>query len=147
MLCPEVWNFEAPNSTFKFKKIYGGQNLEAETSINTFYYNHLVSVTLPDSLKFPESLTEKLILDCEYYKICDLNPSDLLNRNFLKFFIKSGKLTLLSSNTRIDCDNCIGITPDGQLILSVDKETFQNLGLDGKKSHFTGKNKYRYKNA
>lgn len=55
-----------------------------------------------------------------------------------------GKLTLLTNGTRIDCDNCIGITPVGQLILSVDKETFQSLGLDGKVSHFTRKNKDRY---
>lgn len=121
-----------------------------------------MSVILPDSLRFPDNLTEKLIVDCEYYKICDFNLSDLLNPNFLKFFVRSGmyfksiyqsisllihfigELTLLSINTRIDCDNCICITPGGHLILNINKETFQSLGLEGKVSYFARKNKDRY---
>lgn len=43
MLCPEVFNFKAPNSTFQFEKKDNGKSLLTDTSINKFYYNHLVS--------------------------------------------------------------------------------------------------------
>ncbi|KAJ8911511.1 hypothetical protein NQ315_014436, partial [Exocentrus adspersus] len=144
MLCPEVWHFNEPRSEFKLRSISSEHNLLSDTNINTFYFNHLVSVTVPDSLRIPEALTEKLTLDCDYYMIYDLNPSDLLNTSFLKFFVKSGDLMLLSINTRIDCDNCIGIIPTGQLVLSVNKATFQRLGIEGGISKTTKKGKDKY---
>lgn len=102
------------------------------------------SVVLPDTLRVPQSLTDTLNTDCDYYKISELNAADLVNEDFLTCFVKSGQLTLLSINTRIDCDSCLCITPLGHLILNVDKETYQALGLEGKVSHFHSKVKSRY---
>ncbi|KAJ8961227.1 hypothetical protein NQ318_008910, partial [Aromia moschata] len=132
MLCPEISNFEAPDCSFQVQKLDDEKYLNQ--NIDYFYYNHL-------SLK---KLTEKLIFDCDYYKVFDLNLTDIIDLKFLCSFVKTGTLTLLSVNTRIDCDNCIGITPTGYLILSVDKDTYQSLGLEGRVSHFTAKIKNRY---
>lgn len=58
--------------------------------------------------------------------------------------VLAGKLTLLSINTRIDCDNTVAITPRGELVLNLDKDTYESLGIDGKVSHFMAKSKNRY---
>ncbi|CAH0557493.1 unnamed protein product [Brassicogethes aeneus] len=143
MQCPEVWNFKEPESTFK-SQIVDANGLSNLNKIKNFYYNHLASIILPDTLRVPKTLTETLNTDCDYYSIKNINLQDLLDCNFLVCFVRSGTLTLLSVNTRIDCDTCVCITPTGHLILNVDKETFQTLGLEGKVSHFHSKVKSRY---
>jgi len=47
-----------------------------------------------------------------------------------------GKLQAISLGTWIDSGNVACITPHGKLVLAVDKETYQQLGLVGKKSRF-----------
>ncbi|XP_049822266.1 ribonuclease P protein subunit p40-like [Aethina tumida] len=143
MQCPEVWNFKEPETIFK-SHVVDPDDKSCFSKIRSFHYNHLASVVLPDTLRVPQSLTDTLNTDCDYYKISELNAADLVNEDFLTCFVKSGQLTLLSINTRIDCDSCLCITPLGHLILNVDKETYQALGLEGKVSHFHSKVKSRY---
>lgn len=101
-------------------------------------------------MKVSKSVSDCLIQDTEYYKINNLPVEELVNIEFLISFVKSGKqeievlkhghliwsfsgkLTLLSVDKRIDCDNCITITPKGQLVLSVTKDCYEQLGLSGK---------------
>lgn len=126
-----------------------------------------MSVTLPDTLKVPKSVSDALVNDCDYYKVCNLDVSEFIDATFIASFIKSGKLkiymayayclfdligclflgtlTLLSVNRNIDCDDCIAITPSKNLILSLTKETYQSLGLEGVVSHFCANNKYKYR--
>ncbi|GJQ84575.1 hypothetical protein Trydic_g239 [Trypoxylus dichotomus] len=95
MLCPETWNFKAPASDFKFEK----SDISTQScrgKINNFYFNHLVSLTVPDTLNIPKSLTDTLLVDCEYYKVCNLDPSEFVNATFINSFVNSGALTLLS---------------------------------------------------
>lgn len=55
-----------------------------------------------------------------------------------------GKLTALSVGTRIDCEDCVLVAPDGDLVLSLAKDTYQRLGVQGKVSQFHKKTKARY---
>lgn len=55
-----------------------------------------------------------------------------------------GKLTALSVGTRIDCEDCVLVTPEGDLVLSLVKDTYQKLGVEGKVSQFHKKTKARY---
>lgn len=50
----------------------------------------------------------------------------------------------LSINTRNDADDCVAITPNGILYLSITKEVFHQLGLEGKLSNFANKHSDRY---
>ncbi|CAG9771973.1 unnamed protein product [Ceutorhynchus assimilis] len=139
---PKVWSFHEPQSSFKVQQL-----LATDISIKNFqnfHFSHLISVFVPDSLSIPENLPTKLIEDCEYYKVAKLNLADLVEAVFLNSFIKKGKLSLLSIGTKIDADNCCAVTPDGNLILSLLKDTYQSCGLEGKVSHFTKTNKDRY---
>ncbi|KAK9737656.1 Ribonuclease P 40kDa (Rpp40) subunit [Popillia japonica] len=146
MLCPEVWNFKAPESDFKIEKSSSPFDSCSKT-INNFYFNHLVSLTVPDALNIPKALSNILIEDCDYYKVCKLDVSEFINATFINSFVKSGTLTLLSINTRIDCDNCLVITPSKKLILSLTKESYQASGLEGTVSHFCTNTKYKYNDA
>lgn len=142
MLCPEVTNFKAPDSNLRFEQ--GEFNQKHTDKINHFYYNHLVSVVLPDNLKVPEYLVDTLKLNCEYYKVNNLKLEQIVNKQFVDNFVKQGNLIGLSINTRIDCDNCVAITPSGKLILSLTKDTYQSLGLEGKVSQFAKNNRLKY---
>lgn len=46
---------------------------------------------LPDSLRIPENLASVLSDDCEYYKVLNLDLSDLLNPAFISNFVNKGK--------------------------------------------------------
>lgn len=59
-------------------------------------------------------------------------------------FFSTGQLYALSANTRIDVDNCVCITPAGILHLSVTKDTYLRLGIEGKLSAFAKKHRNRY---
>lgn len=56
----------------------------------------------------------------------------------------TGNLYVLSIDSRIDCDNCAAITPSGQLILSLNKDKYQSLGLEGQVSHFHKRTQEKY---
>ncbi|KAL1491122.1 hypothetical protein ABEB36_011765 [Hypothenemus hampei] len=139
---PEVWSFHEPPPTFKTEKFLDTQ--PTIRHVEQFHFNHLVSVVIPDCLKTPEQLQNVLSIDCEYYKVDQLKFCEIASVEFIENFIRKGKLSLLSINTRIDCDNCYAITPHGKLILSLTKDTYQALGLEGKVSHFTHRNRDRF---
>ncbi|RZC41608.1 Ribonuc P 40 domain containing protein [Asbolus verrucosus] len=143
MLCPEVWNFKAPESSFSSQKLKPNESNHLST-VHSFIYNHLVSVILPDTFKVPESLTEALINDCDYYKLINVKLSEFVASDFINSFVNTGSLYVLSIDSRIDCDNCASITPSGQLILSLNKSSYQSLGLEGAVSHFHAKTGERY---
>jgi ribonuclease P/MRP protein subunit RPP40 len=61
--------------------------------------------------------------------------------SYLKY---TGKLQAISLETWIDSGNVVCITPHGKMTLAVDKETYQQLGIVGKKSPFkTVRNRWR----
>jgi ribonuclease P/MRP protein subunit RPP40 len=55
-----------------------------------------------------------------------------------------GKLQAISLKTWIDSGNVVCITPHGKMALALDKETYQQLGIVGKKSPFKSvRNRWR----
>ncbi|VEN47228.1 unnamed protein product [Callosobruchus maculatus] len=141
MLSPNVSEFLTTYSQFHIDKFEG----KVEKSFSKFYYNHVVNLFVPDILKIPDAVIEELTVASNYYKVSSLNLKELLEQTFLSNFIRSGKLTLLSINTRIDCDNCVAITPTGFLVLTVDKETYTSLGIEGNASHHLADTQNRYR--
>jgi ribonuclease P/MRP protein subunit RPP40 len=55
-----------------------------------------------------------------------------------------GHLTILSNGTNIDTDDCVALTPSGHLFLSLNRQTYQELGLEGKPSFFSRSKPNRY---
>lgn len=103
-----------------------------------------MSVVIPDTVGVPEDIRDALSNDCEYYRIEQLPLSEIIEKKFIDSFIKKGHLTLLSVDTKIDVDDCVCVTPDGYLVLSLNKKVYEELGVEGKVSHFAVKTKERY---
>nr|CAD7445584.1 unnamed protein product [Timema bartmani] len=170
-----------------------------------------VSVVVPDvgTTALPETITDALVEDCDYYKVENINIKELTNKDFIEAFVKKdrvamhqenqestgivicvwkkqvhrgcrgsefllqirvtgcvlkkglniiwalgskqcsplffiSRLTVLSENTSIDLDDCAALTPCGHLVLSLSRETYQKLGIEGKPSFFCAKSASRY---
>lgn len=63
---------------------------------------------------------------------------------FVLFIFFSGQFYSSSVDTRIDVDDCVCVTPEGLLHLSVTKDIYHRLGLEGKLSAFATKHRSRY---
>ncbi|XP_069586815.1 ribonuclease P protein subunit p40 [Ranitomeya imitator] len=112
--------------------------------VQTHHYNYSVSVLLPECRHLPEKL--KYIIDGmgTYHLIRNLPLHEFLKQEFNEQFIKKGLFYALSYNTRIDQDNVAAVLPTGKLIISVNKDTYEELGLQGKPSLYSGKHAMRY---
>ncbi|OAD62897.1 Ribonuclease P protein subunit p40 [Eufriesea mexicana] len=143
MLSPEVWNFKSPQHHFSTEK-RNYRNTNVPNIVESHYFNHSVSLVLPDTVRIPDELRACISEDSDYYRINRLNIFELLNKEFIEAFIKKGELTLLTIRNKIDLDSTVAITPSGHLVLSLLIEDFQKLGLEGKVSFFDRKVHTRY---
>lgn len=60
------------------------------------------------------------------------------------FRIFAGTFYAVSFRTRLDTDDCVAVTPAGVLVLHLNKETYQTLGLEGRVSQFARKRNSKY---
>ncbi|KYO35506.1 ribonuclease P protein subunit p40 isoform X1 [Alligator mississippiensis] len=107
-------------------------------------YNCRVSFLIPECGVLPEPLKSVTTDMGEYYLVKNLPLHELVAQEFISAFVKTGSCYALSYNTRIDQDNTAALLPTGKLILSVDKDTYEELGLQGRPSRYSGKKIMRY---
>ena len=143
MLSPEVWDFKPPQHHFSIEK-RDHKRTDLPNTVGSHYFNHSVSLVLPDTIRIPDVLRACIAEDSDYYRINAVNVLDLVNKEFIEAFVKKGELSLLTIGNKIDVDNFVAITPTGRLILSLLTEDFQRLGLEGKVSFFDRKVRTRY---
>ncbi|XP_054673323.1 ribonuclease P protein subunit p40 isoform X2 [Grus americana] len=84
-------------------------------------YNCRVSFLIPECGILPEVLKNTIADVGEYYLVRNLSVHELVAHEFIDAFVKKGKL-----------------------ILSVDKDTYEELGLQGRPSQYSGKKVMRY---
>jgi len=137
MLCPEIWNFKPPVHNFSISSGSKESHPKVLSQIDNHYFNHSVTVCLPDTVLVPENLNTTLIKDGSYYRVSKFPVHKFLDKQFIEAFVKSGRLTALSIETCIDTDDCAAVTPSGHLVLNLLKETYQTLGLEGAQSKFS----------
>lgn len=101
-------------------------------------FNYKVSVLLPDCGSAPSHLDAVLDGLNPFYLIRDLPVHELLETPSLQ------GVSALSYRTRLDEDNCVALLPNGHLSLSLDKDSFELLGVEGKPSRFSHKRTIRY---
>lgn len=81
-----------------------------------------------------------------YYRV--VLPAELLIHSQFISLLHSGLFYLLSCETRIDSSSVsAAITPEGKLFLALDKETYEQLGIQGQPSHFKALRKQRFSNC
>ncbi|XP_056377054.1 ribonuclease P protein subunit p40 isoform X2 [Hyla sarda] len=103
-----------------------------------------VSILLPECGLLPEKLKQVIDGMGSYYLVKNLPLHEFLTQEFNDVFIKKGLFYALTYNTRIDQDNVAAVLPTGKLIISVNKDTYEEMGLQGKPSVYSGKNVMRY---
>ncbi|EZA47648.1 hypothetical protein DMN91_012305 [Ooceraea biroi] len=140
MLCPESWNVAPPQHHFSIDRS-NFTKPGVSAIIKNHYFNHSISVILPDTITIPNSL-RKCQEDTDYYRVNGLRVCDLVDGEFIEAFVKKGEINLLTIENKIDLQNSICITPTGHLILSLVTEDYQALGLEGKASSFEPHTRY-----
>ncbi|KAM4728774.1 ribonuclease P protein subunit p40 [Anableps anableps] len=107
-------------------------------------FNYKVSVLLPECSSAPSHLESTLNSFNSFYLIKKLPIYGLLDKDFLQNAVFQGSVYGLSFRTRIDEDNCVALMPNGRLLLSLDKDSFETLGFEGRPSRFNHRTCSRY---
>lgn len=108
-------------------------NAEYTKCIETHPFNHRCDIFAPRNMPL-ESLVNKYI--GWYYRV-KLRLVDLIDPTFISTYIKPSQVLALSTDQNIDSGNVYAIDgQQGTLILSVDKDTYEELGLTGKPAKF-----------
>ncbi|XP_058839401.1 ribonuclease P protein subunit p40-like [Topomyia yanbarensis] len=147
MLCPEVWRFQAPVHEI-LEKIGTIDRKKPKKNvivngIRSHHFNQMITIILPDVTSIPPTL-ETILADSDHYLVRNISLQSLVARPFIEGFIKRGKFYAVSFRTRLDTEDCVVVTPGGTLVLHLNKETYQTLGLEGRVSQFARKRNSKY---
>lgn len=114
------------------------------SQVEQLHFNYKVSVLLPECSSSPSDLDAAFNSFNSFYLIRKLPIYELLDKHFLETAVYQGSVYGVSHRTRIDEDNCVALTPNGHLSLSLDKDSFELLGIEGKPSRFNGRTNCRF---
>ncbi|XP_061150608.1 ribonuclease P protein subunit p40 [Syngnathus typhle] len=90
-------------------------------------FNYKATVLLPDCDHAPSELDATLRSFQSFYLIQELPLCELLEE-----CLRRGNVCGLSYKTRVEEDNCAFLTANGHLCLSLDKDSYEVLGIQGK---------------
>uniref|UniRef100_A0A2I3G8K5 Ribonuclease P/MRP subunit p40 n=1 Tax=Nomascus leucogenys TaxID=61853 RepID=A0A2I3G8K5_NOMLE len=131
---------EAPRHLLVCEKSnFGNHKSRHRHLVQTHYYNYRVSFLIPECGILSEELKNLVMHTGPYYFVKNLPLHELITPEFLSTFIKKGSCYALTYNTNIDEDNTAALLPNGKLILSLDKDTYEETGLQGRPSQFSGR--------
>ncbi|XP_068565387.1 ribonuclease P protein subunit p40 isoform X4 [Cebidichthys violaceus] len=114
------------------------------SQVEQLHFNYKVSMLLPECSSAPSRLEAVLNSFNSFYLIRKLPIHELLDKHFLETSVHQGLVSGLSYRTRIDEDNCVALMPNGHLSLSLDKDSFELLGVEGKPSRYNLGTNSRY---
>ncbi|XP_027144805.1 ribonuclease P protein subunit p40 isoform X1 [Larimichthys crocea] len=125
------------------------------SQVEQLHLSYKVSVLLPECSSPPAHLDTVFNSFNSFYLIRKLPVYELLDKHFLESAVYQGSVYGLSYRTRIDEDSCVALTPNGHLSLSLclfaghlslslDKDAFELLGVEGKPSRFNHRTNCRY---
>nr|XP_028593652.1 ribonuclease P protein subunit p40 [Podarcis muralis]XP_028593653.1 ribonuclease P protein subunit p40 [Podarcis muralis] len=145
MFAPLRWLREGPRHVL----VCEGSHVRHErsrhaTRVRDHAFNCQVSFFIPDCGVVPEALKNTVADIGQYYLVKNLSLYELVTQEFINTFVKKGSCYALTYKTRIDQDNTAALLPTGKLIISVDKDTYEELGLQGRPSLYSGKKPMRY---
>uniref|UniRef100_A0A2R8ZPD0 Ribonuclease P/MRP subunit p40 n=1 Tax=Pan paniscus TaxID=9597 RepID=A0A2R8ZPD0_PANPA len=131
---------EAPRHLLVCEKSnFGNHKSRHRHLVQTHYYNYRVSFLIPECGILSEELKNLVMNTGPYYFVKNLPLHELITPEFISTFIKKGSCCALTYNTNIDEDNTVALLPNGKLILSLDKDTYEETGLQGHPSQFSGR--------
>ncbi|KAK3521074.1 hypothetical protein QTP86_018973 [Hemibagrus guttatus] len=113
-----------------------------EAHVSKHSFNYKVSLLIPECGVLPSDIAKVISKFSSYYLVRDLPVYRFLEEDMLEL-IKKGSFYALSYKTRLDEDNVIALL-SRKLILSLDKDTYEQLGLEGKPSLYNHRKPMRY---
>ncbi|TUE70086.1 Ribonuclease P protein subunit p40 [Bagarius yarrelli] len=105
-------------------------------------FNYKVSLLIPECGILPADVANVISKFSSYYLVRELPVYRFLEEDMLKI-IKEVRFYALSYKTRLDEDNSFALL-NKKLILSLDKDTYEQLGLEGKPSLYNHRIAMRY---
>ncbi|XP_049527449.1 ribonuclease P protein subunit p40 isoform X2 [Dermacentor silvarum] len=109
-----------------------------QEAIRRCNFIHSVQLVLPELSQIPEDV-HSLMAAQDYHIVRNIRAKELVAWDFVKTFVRQGKLHLLSINTSVSYGNCVAVTADGELHLSLQEEVFRVSGLEGSRSSGSSK--------
>ncbi|CAB3982242.1 Hypothetical predicted protein [Paramuricea clavata] len=132
----------SPKRRMIFDKFFGKEGEEkCLNSILEHHFNFSVGVLAPSfsKQKLYESISSVFT---EFSCLAEVTLTEILDTEFILKFVKPGSVCGLSHGTKIDTSDCAALLPTGILHLSLTKDTYECLGIQGKPSPF--KNSLRF---
>ncbi|KAM6186159.1 ribonuclease P protein subunit p40 isoform 2-T2 [Rhynchocyon petersi] len=112
--------------------------------VETHYHNYRVSFLIPECGILSKEL-KTLVMDTgPYYSVKNLPLHELISHEFINSFVMKGACYALTYNANIDEDNAAALLPNGKLILSLDKDTYEETGLQGQPSQYSGRKSMKF---
>uniref|UniRef100_A0ABI0P003 Ribonuclease P/MRP subunit p40 n=2 Tax=Bos TaxID=9903 RepID=A0ABI0P003_BOVIN len=126
------------------KSNFGHDKSRHRHLVETHYYNYRVSFLIPECGILSKELKDLVMGFGPYYFVKGLPLYELITHEFINTFVKKGSCYALTYNTNIDEDNTVALLPNGKLILSLDKDTYEETGLQGRPSQYSGRKTMRF---
>uniref|UniRef100_A0A8C9A4Q6 Ribonuclease P/MRP subunit p40 n=1 Tax=Prolemur simus TaxID=1328070 RepID=A0A8C9A4Q6_PROSS len=121
------------------KSNFGHDKSRHRHLVETHYHNYRVSFLIPECGILSKELKNLVMETGPYYFVKNLPLHELISQEFINTFVKKGSCCALTYNTNIDEDNTVALLPNGKLILSLDKDTYEESGLQGHPSQYSGR--------
>ncbi|KAF6345552.1 ribonuclease P/MRP subunit p40 [Rhinolophus ferrumequinum] len=121
------------------KSNFGHDKSRHRHLVETHYHNYRVSFLIPECGILSKELKNLVMETGSYYFVKNLPVHELITQEFINTFVKKGSCYALTYNTNIDEDNTVALLPNGKLILSLDKDTYEETGLQGHPSQYFGR--------
>ncbi|XP_060019743.1 ribonuclease P protein subunit p40 [Lagenorhynchus albirostris] len=126
------------------KSNFGHEKSRHRHLVETHYHNYRVSFLIPECGILSKELKDLVMDSGPYYFVKDLPLHELIAHEFINTFVKKGACYALTYNTNIDEDNTVALLPNGKLILSLDKDTYEETGLQGRPSQYSGRKTMKF---
>ncbi|CAL1538484.1 unnamed protein product [Lymnaea stagnalis] len=130
------------SSTLQYETLSTNDSKQRDVAkIRDHFFNFGVTLILPGVNTVPNQILECLT-DQLSYKLEKLPIYHLLEIPFIQAFVKRGAIHLMSVNRRLHTNDTVVLTPSGILILTLTKDTYEQLGLEAEKqNHIHHQNK------
>ncbi|XP_065184981.1 ribonuclease P protein subunit p40-like [Sycon ciliatum] len=96
-------------------------------------FNCAAEAFIPGPMSALERIQNQLPDDAKYFK-AEVPVANFLRVDFIANHLKKGCLHGVSTGCGVDREDCVALMPNGDLILSLTKDTYLELGLEGKSS-------------
>lgn len=129
----------SPKRRLLFEKLSGKRGEEkCLKSVLDHHFNFSVGLLVPtfSKHKLCQNISSSPSLFNEFSCLTDMPLTEFIDIEFIQRFVEKGSVLALSHGTRIDTSDCVALLPTGILHLSLTKDTYECLGLQGKLSPF-----------